>query len=726
MTDKLTIDRTLLIFSLVIMSGAFLVFLVQPMVARMLLPELGGAPIVWNASQVFFQFTLLLGYGYAHLISSRRNVKTQMLVHTGLLAIVALTLPFSFDGYTPGSNPVAWMLSELFVVVFPVFFLLTATSPLLQAWIARTDHPDASDPYFLYSASNIGSLLGLFAYPFLLEPTLALGEQAIVYAGGFVLVILLFGVLAFRTSRHHEFTPPAEDGVEGEEISVRRALWWIICAAVPSGLMLAFTNKLTLDIASVPLLWIGPLSLYLISFIIVFSRRAPDNRWFSAFVIPLSIPLVISASFDVIPNIKLVLPFYLLAFLLFASAFHGELARTRPAGKNATRFYLLMSFGGILGGGFVALVAPVIFHDTLEFEILMIVSVLAAPFLGEREEGAIVAWGLSSVVGVVVFLDVWGGVTTNRATIFWVDMTILGVVVLGLFARRFLPRATAAIFASLILLAVLGGEIFSSSDYRGRSYFGTVQVDTYETPLGPRTELKHGTTVHGSQYLAPEYRDYPLSYYSVESGIGRVLRSDILPRGESMKVAAVGLGVGTLAVYSRKGEDWDFIEIDPLVAEVASNPEHFTFVSQAAGDVEIKLGDGRLVLEEYPNDHFDLIIMDAYSSDSIPLHLLTREAVDGYLDKLSEGGVLAFHLSNRVLSLEQVAAAIAEVLGVRSYHIFHQAEGDARRFANTSSWFFIAERDDGRWEALGANVVEGDPQHLWTDNYVDLFSHIKW
>jgi hypothetical protein len=679
--------------------SAALLFSVQLMVARMILPLLGGTPAVWNTCLVFFQVVLLAGYAYAHLLPARFGVRGQLLVHAALLLVPLLILPVSVVGWVPPSEaaPAAWLLLLLSATTGLPFFVVSTSAPLLQQWFARTGHPASGDPYFLYAASNLGSLGALLSYPVLVEPHLGLAAQSRVWSAGYVLLALLVLACAARVWR----SPVAKTAAADPEKSaagpgpdprglrgLARRLRWVALAFVPSSLLLGVTNYLSTDVASAPLLWVLPLALYLLSFILAFARLRLLHPVF-VLLLPLGIWLLLEVSALPPNRLKMteVAGLHLALVFVAMTVCHGELARTRPPAGRLTEFYLLLALGGALGGTFNSLVAPRLFDRVVEYPLLLAAACLLLPRMGLPEGRRRLDLGVTAAVG------------------------LLG-------AAFVVP-----------LLGVTGRHAFAPVVHRERNFFGVLRVEA--TPANDLRFLFHGTTLHGMQSLLPAARREPLGYFHRAGPVGRVF--DALG-GSRKDVAVVGLGAGTLAAYAQPGQRWTFYEIDPAVERLASDPRYFTYLADArerGADAGVVLGDARLRLRDSDRT-YDLIILDAFSSDTVPVHLLTREALRVYLARLADDGLLAFHISCLHVRLHPVVGNLAKDAGLacRIRQDLKISQADMRAGKLTSEWVVLARRP----EALGplANdphwpPLPGDPASpVWTDDYSNLFRAINW
>jgi SAM-dependent methyltransferase len=714
--------RVVALFSATMLTSAILLFAVQPMVARFVLPTFGSAPQVWAVALVFFQAALLLGYLYAHLSSSRLGLRRALTLHGVLLVLPALTLPLAVpavDADVSAGNPAWALLSLLAISVGLPFFVVSSTAPLLQRWLVHTKHPAGRDPYFLYRASNFGSVLGLLSYPLLFEPRLTLDAQGLLWTWGYVLLaVLLVGCGAFVWRSSGGATRPAAVGPD-DVITARRRLTWLVLAAVPSGLIVAATTVLTTDVAPIPLLWVLPLGLYLVTFMLAFSSGGRARRVYTASVwlMPVAILAVAVVTVAEIRSpLWLILSVHLLAVFTVAMVCHGRLAQDRPSPQRLTTFYLVESTGGVLGGAFAALLAPLIFDSLWEYPLALALAALLWPGVRRAKPLGVgdLAWPVA--LGVVVYVALTQSGDENL-------VLIVGVAVCALFALRRPARLAAGLAALFIAgtagLAAEGTPVIE----RERNFFG---VRTVEQSADVRS-LVHGTTLHGNQLLDPGLPQ-PTTYYHPASPIAQLLTGG--PRGLTRRTAVVGLGTGTMAAYSQPGDRWTFYEIDPEIVRVARDPKYFTYLRDAPGATDIVVGDARLSLQDVRDGTFSLIVADAFSSDAIPTHLITREALALYFRKLGPGGVLAFHISNRYIDLEPVLGNLARDAGLGCFYGNVDAPlGVAITEASASVWVALA-RDPGdlgevteseRWR----RCATGPDSRTWTDDYSNIISVLR-
>ena len=735
--------------------SATLLFVVQPLFARLVLPLLGGSPAVWNTCMVFYQAALLAGYAYAHASSALLQPRRQIPLHLLILLLPLLLLPLGLPaGWQPPAehNPVWWLLALLTVAVGLPFVVVSASAPLLQRWFANSGHPDAVDPYFLYAASNAGSLLALIMYPLLLEPYLTQVDQSQLWSMGYVLLLLLLGSCAVLLwtypDRTKQLNPSSHESEHRQPSAVPPGTKsrWLILAMAPAALLPAVTTHITTDIASIPLLWVLPLGLYLLSFVIAFSRVNNLLRPWLLRLTPLAVLVLVTL--QVLrrrPPLLVEIELHLTVFFLLALVCHGELARLRPGPLHLTEYYLWLSLGGVLGGMLVALVAPLVFRTTVEYPLALVAACLLLPTLKPTAVNRLdFLYPLS--VGMLTASLAWAlqisGLDLNTvgqdsedllAWMLWLWAMGLPVGICFAFAAR--PIRFGLSIGAVLLVALTCAEWRDHIEYRERSFFGQlsvgqirVQTDTLDTYRC----LMHGTTVHGWQSLDPARRDEPLAYFHRTGPVGQLFAAR--RRSQSTHAVAVtGLGIGSMASYALPGEYWTFYEIDPGVATIANNPAYFTYLNdcrQRGVDLDILLGDARLQLQTAPDEGYDLLFLDAFSSDALPVHLLTWEALQRYRQKLKPDGWLVYNISNRYLDLEGVLANQAEKAGLTGLIQFDEdVQGSDRRGKTPSRFVVLAGpqarldlSDDPRWRPLRPRPEIG----LWTDDFSNLLSIIRW
>lgn len=745
---------TLGLFGIAIFTAAALLFMVQPLAGKILLPLLGGSPAVWNACMLFFQAALLLGYLYAHLLSQMRSVRAQAIVHLVLFAGAAFTLPFPIDLGVPGSNPTLWVVRTLGLTVGPAFVLVSTSGPLLQRWFSRSGHAQAQDPYFLYAASNAGSLLGLLAYPIVIEPTLTRQGQSAGWRWAYFALIVLVASCAARvvrgTSGAIAGAPTPGSRVTPSGFGWASRLRWVLLAAVPSSLMLGVTQHITTDLASIPLFWIVPLTIYLLTFVSAYSRRLRIEPAWTGYALPVLIAALAVITFAPPAGSVLVpLGLHLLTFGVAGLMCHTLLADARPPTDRLTEYYLMISLGGVLGGSINALLGPVVFDTIIEYPIMLSVAALLRPQFVRRRPGG------GGLVGAGV-------------------LALVGLAGAGaMLASHYVDRANVLRF-------------------RERTFFGVHRVKSDAD--GNYCILEHGTTAHGLQYhdapgplaagggptldarqrrallygaafdssppgrapAQPTLDDYrarqharaiiPTMYFHTSGPLGDAFRL-LTQQNRLTRAGFIGLGAGTIAAYAQPGVSYDIYEIDPVVVDVArEDSRFFTYIhdaahmkllpGQAAPHFEYFVGDGRLQLAKAhgatPEDPpYELIVLDAFSSDSIPVHLITREAVELYFRKLTPSGLLVVHLSNRNFDLPPVLGRIAAELKLSAFarydsNVTREQAGESKF---PSIWAVLA-RDgayvgwlptEGGWEPLRP----GPGVPLWTDDYSNLLGAMR-
>ncbi|WP_044331193.1 spermidine synthase [Sphingomonas hengshuiensis] len=680
------------LFVVAILSGSFLLFLVQPMVARMALPKLGGAPAVWNSAMLVYQALLLGGYAYAHWLG-RVPPRMQAAIHLGVLAVAALWLPiglFAMD-LPANAEPAFWVPWLFGASIGPLFFAISAQAPLLQRWYSAAT--GGRDPYALYAASNIGSFGGLLAYPLVVEPLLALKGQSLLWTSGYALVFVLVAACATLLPRKAAETPHIVH--HSPPAGARRVAHWILLAFVPSGLMLATTTFLTTDIVAVPMLWVLPLGLYLLSFSVAFlnDRSLPDVLTKFVPVTLLLFGATLIAGHQALAYVNALIG--LLLLFLVSVALHGRMYALRPAPDRLTGFYLAMSVGGALGGVFSGLLAPVLFDWTYEYPLLILAAgalvpqAFLLPAIGRLWSGAaqvyrikVLAVALAVSVVVLVGIANPGGVLGEMHE----QIAFLLVAIIGLLAIGRRVPFLIALAGGLFIFGGYRSIQMSIADARTRSYFGVYTV----TETDSERRLAHGTTLHGIQLLGARSR-LPTTYYVAGSGVGQAMLA--LPRlyGPGARVGVVGLGSGTLACYARPGQQWRFYEIDPAVVKLSRDSGPFTFLPQCLPGADIAIGDARLRLGEAPAASLDLLALDAFSSDAVPMHLMTSEAFDTYGRVLAPNGLLLVHISNRFLALSPVVAAAAEKGGWHAARLIYEPSAlEKHDEASVSDWIALS------------------------------------
>ncbi len=729
----------LAVFTAAVFTSALLLFAVQPMFTRMVLPRLGGSPSVWSVAMVFFQTMLLVGYAYAHILMRAARPPIAVAIHVVLLITAGLTLPLSIArGWSdpPGNWTALWLIGVFATSIGLPFFALAANNPLLQAWFVRTGHPDGKDPYFLYAASNVGSFLALLSYPFILEPTLSLRQHILLWGGGYWLLFALIVACGYLLLR----SPPRFEMAEHADAPASPApTWlalgrWAFLAAVPSGLLVAVTAYISTDIAAAPLLWVMPLSLYLLTWVLVFqSRPLLPHRWMLA-AQPFAIAaIVVLLAYNDTDQLLLNLGGHLIAFFIIAMASHGELARQRPPAEHLTIFYLALSAGGMIGGLFAGLIAPFAFSWVAEYPILLVLAALCRPMPPPYPQRDRLFWAVAVALGLALLLPglVFGWMpregTTNAVFVAIIVLALASVLLLLM--RRPLQAAFTVAIAVAMIRLYPGDEARTQTV---RSFFGVHKI--YDTPDGFYRVLMNGTTIHGAQKLTDDKgkpltgRPEPLTYYHAKSPMAEIIRA-VRSRTGAMRVAVIGLGSGSLACYFEPGEEWRFFEIDPAIVDIARDHPRFSFVRACAPDVPIVLGDARLTLAREPDHHYDLIIVDAYSSDAIPIHLATREAMAIYKSKLKPDGIVTLHLSNRNLALDGVAVGIAAANGMQTwiYDDSREDDNDDEYIYSSDVAISVNKAEDLGELVFSTNWKLAKPdasQRVWTDDYSNIIGAI--
>ncbi len=722
----------ILLFAGTLFISACLMFVLQPLFGKLLLPLLGGSPAVWNTCMVFYQSLLFLGYFYAHYLSQKFDSHRQVQIHAVLLAISLIALPVALpeNSIPPTeSNPTFWLMGILFIAIGLPFFVVSTTSPLIQKWFSRVGHHTSEDPYYLYGASNAGSMLALLSYPFLIEPNIGLLAQQDIWSIAYaVLCICVIGCAIVLWRSHLQLPPDSGQADSVEDIPLQTKLYWLALAFVPSSLLLGLTNFISTDIASAPLLWIIPLSLYLLSFILVFSKWADKIHPVMVALQPvILLPFIAYAFVD-----PAALPFWLnlvlhlIAFFLAIMVCHGELAKHRPHTEHLTAYYLIMSFAGMLGGMFNTFVAPFIFNAVYEYPIMIIAALLLRPGLRSQKISLQLAFpGILLVIGLAIYLF---NEQLSKTLIY--STTNALILLAGVaYAFRHRPVSLAALTAVILIFTLSIQNLMSNIIFQERSFFGvfsvreSVLMDENNRPEVYR-ELYHGTTKHGAQRLPAHLQTTPLTYYSKPGPMGQLFKT-FDEQSQNWEIGTVGLGAGALSCYAKAGQKWTQYEIDPLVIKIAKNPKFFTYLKLCDKNARFVVGDARLSLKNEADNTFDLLIMDAFSSDSVPTHLLTQEALQLYFAKLKPNGILAFHITNRHLTLKKVIADHVQQLKFSALIQEFKAESPKPLVVDTD-WVVMAKKPEvleplrlsrlGNWQKLPL-YFDMKP---WTDDFTNI------
>ena len=728
------------LFALTLFVSATLVFTLQPLFGKLLLPLLGGSPSVWNGCMVFYQTLLFLGYLYAHLVSSRNPVRRQILIHLAVIVFSLIALPVALpsDAIPPTeSNPIPWLLGTLSFAIGLPFFIVSATAPLLQKWFSESGHRESHDPYFLYAASNAGSLIGLLSYPLLIEPNIGLESQELSWS----ILYLIFGGLvagcaAFLWRSHSKPSPIETIEPTSQEIappSKSTYLYWLFLTLVPSSLLLGVTSFISTDVASVPLLWVIPLALYLLSFIIVFSRQEAKIHPVMVTLQALALPPFIAFSFinpAIIPY-WLNLALHLLVFFLAVMVCHGELARHRPHSKYLTLYYLTIAAGGMLGGMFNTFIAPFVFVSVTEYPLMIVAVLLFRPTLRQldtsRGRQILSDFALPLcllIAGILLYFSV-----DHLGP--HIDLIGTGLILLAgiSFSLRSRPMLLAGFVGALMFLILNLHSVLSDVRLQERTFFGVLSVrENVALAANGKPErfreLWHGTTKHGAQRISKGDQTEPLSYYSRPGPMGQLF-STFDENNSDWKIGLVGLGAGALACYAKPGQTWEFFELDPAVISIALNAKFFSYLKRCAPRASMTPGDARISLSTIPDQTYDLMVLDAFSSDAVPTHLLTREALELYLAKMTADGILAFHITNRHLELKKVLSVLTQDMKIAALLQEFKPKAEKPQIVATD-WVVIARNWEtleplqqsnlGNWRKLPLYFNE----RPWTDDFTNI------
>lgn len=723
------------LFTATLFISALLLFLVQPMIAKMVLPIFGGAPMVWNACMVFFQLALLAGYGYAHCATRYLGARSQMIGHALLLMLPLAVLPVVIQreavSVAPNYPALGLMVLLAGTIGLP-FFVLSTSASVLQHWFSRTNHRSASDPYFLYAASNLGSFVALAAYPTVVEPLLSVRDQSRLWTAAYALFVALVCMCAAVTWRHAAGTQISSVEARASvapTIGARRRARWVALAFIPSSLMLAVTTYLSTDVAAVPLFWVLPLGLYLATFIVAFSSKG-DRAWRTAarFFPVLVLPVILMLSARAWGSLVFVLPMHLVSFVAASLMCHGELAADRPDRSYLTEFYLWISFGGVLGGIFNSLVSPLIFKSVAEYPIALVMACVFLPAMTDGRSRQSMASRVldfalpagSFLLAMVVVLKL------GRPDQIHLLVVLLAIPAILAFSQRAHRVRFASTIGSLLLAALWFGNTGETLLHAERTFFGVYRVNADADHR--YHELMHGTTMHGREALTAAGRGEPLTYFHRTGPFGQAWSA--IPRAVSASnVAVTGLGVGTLAAYAGPTQHWTFFEIDPAVERIARDSRYFTFLDRCGDRCHVVIGDARLSLERVTDHAYDVMVLDAFSSDAVPMHLLTREAFSLYVSKLAPGGAILINISNRHLTLDPIVARLAESENLVALLNVDREKPDWPEGRAESKWVAMAQQPadlgrlvgDPRWVPLRAPAGR-----VWTDDFSNILSAIAF
>ena len=725
------------VFGATLFSSALLMFLIQPMFAKMALPRLGGTAAVWSLALVFFQGILLLGYAYAHVLVKILSLRAGAIVHMVVMASAAVSLPIGISAnwdIPPEEGQALWLMGLFAISVGLPFFAISANAPLLQSWFSRSGHGRSHDPYFLYGASNAGSFAALIAYPLAVEPFLGLLPQTHLWSSAYILLVVMVGSCGFLAAVSVPSHASADGaGAREAQVTWRDRLTWVALSFVPSGLLVGTTAHIATDLVSAPFMWVVPLAIYLLTFVITFQTRP----WIShGFVIDrLGMVIAPLCLFALSPATQLwLVPIHLVAVFMLMMACHGELVRLRPAAGRLTEFYLLMSLGGVLGGMFASLAAPNIFNSVVEYPLLMIAGFGVIGIVkGRATLGTLNFWISAALIPLVLAL-LWFTNDFSAGTKHFIMISWLLMALALLLAASREPLAQAVILLSVVSIYLSVSKIPPPIE-QSRSFYGVLSV--YPAADGRYNLLAHGTTKHGSQMrkdangLRLTTNPEPQSYYYANGPFGSVIRHLRHGGNRLENVAIVGLGTGSMLCHALPGEKWSFYEIDPEVVRIALDPEYFTYLRDCGPAAGIVMGDGRLRLQQEAPEKFDLIVLDAFSSDSVPAHLLTIEAVDMYLSKLKPDGMVVFHISNRFMELGSVIEGAARARGLEAWYNaldLKYWKPDAARLDLRPHLAVIGKTpaalrgltSDEAWH----RASEDETAPAWTDNYSNVIGAI--
>jgi hypothetical protein len=679
----------MILFALTIFASAFLLFVVQPIIAKQILPWFGGSAAVWTTCLVFFQSALLAGYAYADVMIRRIGLRRQIVLHAGLLIASLFVLPIVAGAFWKPDgteNPAVLILGLLTVTLGLPYFLLSTTSPLLQAWFARR-YP-GRNPYRLFALSKFASLLALVSYPFVIEPWGTTRMQATLWSFGYGAFVILCAATAWHSRRAVANRDAADPAAPTSDIGVAahtsdvvdapptrsRQLLWCALAGTGSVLLLSVTNHVTQNVAAVPLLWVVPLTLYLLTFILCFD----SSRWYPReLVLPvaaatLGVMAWCTADTSLTHELALQLGVFCTGLFIACMFCHGELARLKPSPRYLTRFYLMVSLGGAIGAALVGIVAPLALPAHFELGCGLIAAALLLTWQVRRDARVFAVLGVTSAVATI-------GCTA------WAI-----------------------------------GNFYESTIFTARNFYGVLRVqETGVNEVSRHRSLIHGTIMHGLQYATPPFSQQATSYYTTTSGIGRLLET-LHPRKDPLRVGVIGLGTGTLASYGTPGDVYRFYDINPAVITIAR--QYFTYLAHSEAKVETLLGDARLTLEREAPADLDILAVDAFSSDAIPVHLITLEAMTLYATQIKPTGVVAFHVTNRFLGLVPVVAALADAVHMQSVWIHDDGEDP---LASRSDWVLVSANSEllARPQIAGAATpIERRPDWpVWTDDFNNIF-----
>jgi len=758
-----------ILYTATIFLSAFLIFLVQPIIGKLLLPLAGGSPSVWNACMLFFQALMLAGYSYTHFSQKKLGVNKQTNLQIGLMLATLLLLPIRFDSSSAiPEDPTFWLLINLFKSAGIPFFILATLSPMLQLWFAHSGHNRAANPFFLYAASNTGSFAALLAYPFLIEPFVNLADQTTLWAAGYVILTILI-IVCRRSVRSELIEPVSDQSVSSDGVEKHTIIRWVIAAFIPSSLLMGSTLFITTDLAPVPLLWILPLMVFLITFVIAFSSKNLPFWLLERLAAAAIFVFTVVFGLDFRHRLWLTMPLHLIVLFAICLYCHSYLARTKPAVRHLTAFYTWISVGGMLGGLFNTLIAPYTFSSYTEYPLMIIATGVflylnreeiddmadAAPSAGivSLTTGFLAATSIIAMrstdfalilrkLGTRHYMDIENGI--YPILIDWLKryqdtFSAVLVIMIALSPVLFIPKIRRFNLAAAVLAMLLcfyAYETGTSSEvlFITRNFFGKKFVTI--RPNSSIRILYHGSTNHGAQDFAPDRRSLPLSYYHREGPAGDIFSLPVAQK-EDLKVGIIGLGVGSLSTYARPGNEFTFYEIDPDVIDmVGGDSPIFSFVHDKASQTRMICGDGRIKIAEAPESYYDIIILDAFSSDAIPIHLITNEALLIYLKRLKPEGILAIHISNRYLNLQPVLKKMALKNDLKSLYVYDGAfdTKDRNNFLREACTYVVMTRStqsienlkevkNKTWKEFASDLTDVE---LWSDSYSSIIPVVKF
>ncbi len=734
------------IYTLCVLVSAFLLFQIQPIMAKLILPWLGGSPAVWQTVMLFFQLLLLGGYLYVHLTHKYMSLRAQTITHLIVLLAALFFLPITLHtdlGFAGTDRPITWLLLALLYSVSLPFFVLSASAPLLQRWFAELPDPSAHNPYFLYSASNLGSLLALLGYPFIIEPLLGVSNQLLAWTGLFLIFASLMFLCVRMVRKHgtgHITIPQLETLTATPPPTLSRRLHWLLLAFIPSSLMLGVTTYLTTDIAAVPLLWVIPLALYLFSFVLCFANGMPGVRWATLAFPAILIIVIYMTRIQAQESPLILLLIHLSIFFVVCMGCHGQLASKKPSVTHLTEYFVWMSLGGALGGMFNALIAPAIFTNEIEYFCVMLIAIFfLIPIPRTLKYKTLL---IDIALPVVIFISITG-MLVNPDTlplpdavrhfiaqpikspvlqnIFFLIVFTLAAGATYRFARA-LPIGFFLCCATMLFISPIKEEADYRLLFQTRNFYGISSV-MYRKDDNVNI-YRHGTTLHGLQSQDKDLKLTVTSYYAPLNQLIAAIPQSL----RSMPMAITGLGAGTLTCLATPGQELDLYEIDRAVVQIATDPALFTYMRDCPGVKNIIVGDARIKLQEADNARYGLMLMDAYTSDSLPVHLMTKEALALYLQKLRPEGIIAFHISNRNLDLKPILANLAVDADLIAYEKMLKPK-EVNRLYKRSQWVIMTRAPehfgDLNPDKNGWKRLEKNDMRLWTDDFSNIVSIFK-